>query len=740
MQALALLDPDPPDSLPYDVRIRRQITRAGANSFLQRFTNAQKQLADAQRLAASYQRDLLGEVAMSRGTLEFLLDDLPSAQSAYQSALSSARESSDEFLEASALGSLGLVAMRERHYDQTIDLDTAALQAARRLGDTTSVARVLGNLGWSYFEMGDFETARSDLGEAERESNQLGMLRDRNAWLNDLGEVFLDQDDFSHAENYYRQALDLSRKLGDQWVLNQCLNNLSIVALEQGNLSSANEYNREALELSVKIGDRFSAPYAVLMQGRILAATGNFQDARKRFEQVLHDAPDLAPLRWEADVRLAQLYEKANQPADAEREYRASIATIEGARSSIHAEEFRLSFLTSAVDFYNAYIDFLAARGRPVDALKIAEFSRAQTLLEGLGVRATKITALSHEPGATDVARKTDSVILSYWLSRRHSWLWAATPSGQIKMVSLPGSAEIDSLVQAYRRALLGPRDPLDARDASGRKLYEMLVAPAAPLIPAGSRVVVVPDGSLYALNFETLPVPLPVPHYWIDDVTITSANSVALLAAARASLRQSPKLLLVGDPVSPSSDFPALPQAASEMGRVEKYFPAGTEVLSDDRATAAAYLASDPGRFSFIHFVAHGTASLSSPLDSAIILSKQGDSYKLYARDIVKQPLHAELVTISACHGEGVRTYSGEGLVGLAWAFLRAGAHGVIAALWEVDDTSTPELMDALYAGIRSGKSPAAALRNAKLSLLHSGTIYRKPFYWAPFQFYAGS
>ena len=406
MQALALLDPDPPDSLPYDVRIRRQITRAGANSFLQRFTDAQKQLADAQRLAASYQRDLLGEVAMSRGTLEFLLDDLPSAQSAYQSALSSARESSDEFLEASALGSLGLVAMRERHYDQTIDLDTAALQAARRLGDTTSVARVLGNLGWSYFEMGDFETARSDLGEAERESNQLGMLRDRNAWLNDLGEVFLDQDDFSHAENYYRQALDLSRKLGDQWVLNQCLNNLSIVALEQGNLSSANEYNREALELSVKIGDRFSAPYAVLMQGRILAATGNFQDARKRFEQVLHDAPDLAPLRWGADVRLAQLYEKANQPADAEREYRASIATIEDARSSIHAEEFRLSFLTSAVDFYNAYIDFLAARGRPVDALKIAEFSRAQTLLEGLGVRATKITALSHEPGATDVARK----------------------------------------------------------------------------------------------------------------------------------------------------------------------------------------------------------------------------------------------------------------------------------------------------------------------------------------------
>ncbi len=143
---------------------------------------------------------------------------------------------------------------------------------------------------------------------------------------------------------------------------------------------------------------------------------------------------------------------------------------------------------------------------------------------------------------------------------------------------------------------------------------------------------------------------------------------------------------------------------------------------------------------FSYIHFVAHGTASRTSPLDSAVILSKQGDNYKLYARDIIQHPLHADLVTISACHGEGVRTYSGEGLVGLSWAFLRAGAHGVIAALWEVNDNSTPQLMDHLYAEISKGVPPATALHDAKLVLLHSGTVYRRPFYWAPFQFYRGA
>jgi CHAT domain-containing protein len=150
--------------------------------------------------------------------------------------------------------------------------------------------------------------------------------------------------------------------------------------------------------------------------------------------------------------------------------------------------------------------------------------------------------------------------------------------------------------------------------------------------------------------------------------------------------------------------------------------------------------LKSESAGFSYIHFVAHGTASRTSPLDSAVILSKQGDDYKLYARDIIQHPLHADLVTISACHGEGVRSYSGEGLVGLSWAFLRAGAHGVIAALWEVNDNSTPQLMDHLYSEIGKGTPPDAALRDAKLALLHSGGVYRRPFYWAPFELYRGS
>jgi CHAT domain-containing protein len=127
------------------------------------------------------------------------------------------------------------------------------------------------------------------------------------------------------------------------------------------------------------------------------------------------------------------------------------------------------------------------------------------------------------------------------------------------------------------------------------------------------------------------------------------------------------------------------------------------------------------------------------SPLDSALILSPKNGVYKLYARDIAEVPLRAELVTISACKSAGARTYSGEGQVGLAWAFLQAGASNVIAGLWDVDDTYTPGLMDSLYAGMQKGMDAAEALRRAKLALIHSQTVARKPYYWGPFLIFTG-
>jgi CHAT domain-containing protein len=252
--------------------------------------------------------------------------------------------------------------------------------------------------------------------------------------------------------------------------------------------------------------------------------------------------------------------------------------------------------------------------------------------------------------------------------------------------------------------------------------------------------VFVVPDGSLNSLNFDTLIVPEPKPHFWIDDVTIASASSLRVLAASYRADAKQQNLLLIGNSIAPNVKYPELPKAAAQMQGVAAHFPAKKErVFAREQATPQAYLDAKAEQFSYIHFVAHGTASRLSPLDSAIVLSRssaESESFKLYAREIIRHPLRAELVTISACYGAGTRAYSGEGLVGLSWAFIRAGAHNVVAALWEASDTPTELLMTRLYDELKNGAGPDAALRKAKLSLLHDSP-YSNPFYWAPFQLY---
>ena len=241
--------------------------------------------------------------------------------------------------------------------------------------------------------------------------------------------------------------------------------------------------------------------------------------------------------------------------------------------------------------------------------------------------------------------------------------------------------------------------------------------------------MVIVPDRSLHAINFETLPVPGAKRHYFIEDVELQTAPSLSLLSVAPAAPRRAPTLLLMGDPAPRAPEFPALKYASAEIDSVSKYFPAdGVTAYKAERASPAAYRTATPERFSYVHFTAHAAANLQSPLDSAVILSGTDDAYKLYARDVAQVPLRAELVTVSACRSAGERSYSGEGLIGFSWAFLRAGASRVIAGLWDVDDRSTVQLMDDLYAKIAAGDTAAHALREAKLALIAKGGNYAKP------------
>src|SRR5262249_21778872 len=150
--------------------------------------------------------------------------------------------------------------------------------------------------------------------------------------------------------------------------------------------------------------------------------------------------------------------------------------------------------------------------------------------------------------------------------------------------------------------------------------------------------------------------------------------------------------------------------------------------------ACPAAYRRSNPGNFRWIHFTAHAVRNAENVLDSAILLSGQENSHRLYAHDVLEVPLRAQLVTLSACETAG-HSYLGEGPGGFTWTFLRAGAENVIAGLWDVSDPSTPQLMGELYRGLTRGLGPAEALRQAKLALIRGGGPYQKPYYWSTFE-----
>ena len=743
-EILPLLDSELPQSLASsDLAARKHMLQALAFSHLGNFPSADQNLREAQRICEST-CESAGEVARIAGVVAVDRNDSDTAESCFRKSLEIARQQGDPFLEVSSLLNLGVVAIGREHFDESVQWSSDAQRVARIIPSGLDEEKASGNLGWAYYKMGDFDRSLVQYADASRKAGELGVVIDQVEWLNNLGLVYFQTSQLPLAENYYRQSLALAQKSGNRGQVIAALTALAYASVQTDQLDEAKQYSQQAIDLAHSASDRAGELPLIAVQGQIAVAMGDTQNAERAFREAGDDPKSDASLRWEAQDDLAKLYEAEHRTEQANRQYRRALASFERARGALQHEESRLPFLSNATGLYDDYLHFLIAQGKVVEALQLADYGRAQTLAEGLGLSGKGAASISENPDPKRIAASKHSTILYYWLGRKASYRWTVT-SRQITLADLPPAAEINETAERYRKELLGPRDAVETANSDGRRLYDSLVGSATPRSGRASRVVIIADGSLNNLNFETLLVSAPKPHYWIEDVTIVNASSLRLLAAAhRPQPRNVRKLLLMGDAVSPSREYQDLPQAGLEVSNIEKHFaPTDRRVYTRAEATPSAYLASAPERFEFIHFVAHGTSTRLSPLDSAVILSKASsdeDSFKLYARDIVQHPLRAQLVTISTCYGAGTRAYAGEGLVGLSWAFLRAGSHNVIGALWEVSDSSTPLLMDQLYSELETGRSPEFALRSAKLLLLHSNNVFRKPFYWAPFQLYTGS
>jgi CHAT domain-containing protein len=144
-------------------------------------------------------------------------------------------------------------------------------------------------------------------------------------------------------------------------------------------------------------------------------------------------------------------------------------------------------------------------------------------------------------------------------------------------------------------------------------------------------------------------------------------------------------------------------------------------------------------GQYRVLHFATHAMLDDQHPELSGIILSlvdAQGRPLNGFLRmsDIYDLKLSSNLVVLSACNTALGKEVRGEGLIGLTRGFLYAGASGVTASLWKVDDEATAALMKHFYEGMfQKGLTPAAALRQAQLAMWNEKQ-WRAPYYWAAF------
>jgi CHAT domain-containing protein len=326
--------------------------------------------------------------------------------------------------------------------------------------------------------------------------------------------------------------------------------------------------------------------------------------------------------------------------------------------------------------------------------------------------------------------------------------------------------------------------------------LSKLVLAPVITRL-GNKRLLIIADGALQYIPFQTLTVqrnhndvtsqsevstrpddqvPLVFDHEIVNE---PSASTLALVLSDMATRKPPPDTIAVlADPVFEADDprvrvssptgtqgapylsrknevqqafrdvglpvtgvqVPRLISSRVEADAIMNVTPWGTGLKAlDFDASRATVTGANLGRYRIVHFATHGFIDDQHPELSGIVLSlvdEQGRPQDGFLRmhDIYNLKLSADLVVLSACNTGLGKEVKGEGLIGLTRGFMYAGASGVLASLWKVDDEATAELMKQFYeAMLKKGMSPAAALRDSQLAMRRQKR-WQAPYYWAGF------
>ncbi|HAQ61765.1 TPA: hypothetical protein DCR49_07190, partial [Candidatus Delongbacteria bacterium] len=347
---------------------------------------------------------------------------------------------------------------------------------------------------------------------------------------------------------------------------------------------------------------------------------------------------------------------------------------------------------------------------------------------------------------------------------------------------------EFNTIINYYRILLTNPS--LTAKEVEERKfiaseLYNYLFDGITGTTNGKTEIIILPDGILGFLPFETLI--MPDGRYMAEKFNIKYAQSLGVLDLIASRKYSPPKPLLAfggavyqgkssggseiksGDDLdrlykntldnlsrggNSESAYQSLGLASWENlpGTLEEVKKLNGIVSSSEIITGAEVTEGkiknlskngSLSKFKVIHFATHGLVVPEIPELSALVLSQTssgGDDGYLRSSEIAELDIKADFVNLSACETGLGKIYGGEGVVGLTQSFLLAGANALSVSLWQVADESTSKFMTGLYAASeKNGHKYDLAMSQLKRDFISGkyGDELKKPYYWAPFVYY---
>jgi CHAT domain-containing protein len=317
------------------------------------------------------------------------------------------------------------------------------------------------------------------------------------------------------------------------------------------------------------------------------------------------------------------------------------------------------------------------------------------------------------EPGVT---------LLEYFITNDSVLVWIVD-KGTVNSVTVRLSRkELQAKVAALRESISQLED-MAKLNQQAQELFKSLIQPALPHI-RGKELLIIPHDVLHYLPFQALLSPSG--KYLIEDYSINYLSSASLMQFTQEKrkakgeltsvIAQGGKLLTFGNPDLNDPKM-ALQFAEIEAKEIKTLYPQSSIYLQKE-ATEEKAKALSPQN-DIVHFASHAELNEDDPLASAIRLAKSDkEDGRLEVREIFGMDLKASLVVLSACETGLGKLSSGDELVGLTRAFIYAGTPSVVASLWNVEDSSTAQLMASFYKNLKT-MTKVEALRQAQLNLI---------------------